>query len=76
MITDMAMPNMSGEQLASEIKKIRSGLPVIICSGFSEIMNEERAEAMGFQGFLMKAAGPGCPGQDRSGGSGCLKTSP
>ena len=64
------MPNMSGAQLALEIKKIRSDLPVIICSGFSEIMNEERAEAMGFQAFLTKTAGPEGPGQDRSGGPG------
>ena len=57
LITDMAMPNMSGEQLAAEIRKIRPDFPVIICSGFSEIMDEERAEAMGFQGFLLKPLG-------------------
>jgi len=53
-ITDMAMPNMSGDQLASELIKIRLDIPVILCTGFSEIIPEEKAESMGIKGFLMK----------------------
>jgi PAS domain S-box-containing protein len=53
-ITDMTMPNMSGEILAEELKKIRSDIPVIICTGFSEKISKERTIALGIEGFLMK----------------------
>jgi len=53
-ITDMAMPNMSGKQLAAEVKKTRPDFPAIICSGFSDLIDEEKAKELGVQGFLMK----------------------
>ncbi|NWH04643.1 cache domain-containing protein [Desulfobacter latus] len=53
-LTDMSMPNMTGDQLAYEIRKITPGMPIIICTGFSERINKERAEKIGVNGFLMK----------------------
>ncbi len=53
-ITDMTMPNMTGEMLAYELKQIRKKLPVILCTGFSEKITKEKAEALGIDGFLMK----------------------
>ena len=53
-ITDMSMPNMTGDRLARELVAIRSDVPVIVCTGFSERMNHEKAEAFGIKGFLMK----------------------
>ncbi|MEA3417313.1 MAG: response regulator, partial [Thermodesulfobacteriota bacterium] len=53
-ITDMTMPNMTGEQLAGEIMKIRFDIPVILCTGFSERMSEEKAKSLGIKGYLMK----------------------
>lgn len=53
-ITDLTMPNMTGIQLAQELKKIRPDLPVILCTGFSDQINAEQSEAMGLQGFVMK----------------------
>ena len=53
-ITDMAMPNMSGDRLASEVVKIRPNIPILLCTGFSERMSEEKAKSMGIKGFLMK----------------------
>jgi len=53
-VTDMTMPNMTGDKLAKEILSIRSDIPVIICTGFSERINKEQAEAIGVNGFLMK----------------------
>jgi len=53
-VTDMTMPNMTGDKLAKEILSIRSNIPVIICTGFSERINKEQAEAIGVNGFLMK----------------------
>jgi PAS domain S-box-containing protein len=53
-ITDMTMPNMTGDQLAKELISIRPAIPIIICTGFSERINREKAEAMGIKAFLMK----------------------
>ncbi len=54
LITDMTMPNMTGDQLAKEVLAIRSDIPVIICTGFSERLDRENAGAIGIRGFLMK----------------------
>jgi len=48
------MPNMNGVQLAKEIKKIRPEIPIILCTGFSYQVNDEKSKALGIQGFLMK----------------------
>ena len=53
-ITDMTMPGMTGDQMASEMLQTRPGLPVIVCTGFSELINRERARELGIQAFLMK----------------------
>ncbi|MCP3900116.1 MAG: PAS domain S-box protein [Desulfobacteraceae bacterium] len=53
-ITDMAMPNMSGDKLTVELTKIRPDIPVLLCTGFSDTMSEEKAESLGINGFLLK----------------------
>ncbi len=53
-ITDMAMPNMTGEKLAQHLKRIRSDIPIILCTGFSENIGENRARTMGIDGYIMK----------------------
>lgn len=53
-ISDMAMPNMTGEELAREMMAIRPDIPIIICTGFSERLNQENAATFGVAGFLMK----------------------
>ncbi|MFH2092286.1 MAG: PAS domain S-box protein [Pseudomonadota bacterium] len=53
-ITDMAMPKMPGDKLAAELIKIRSNIPVLLCTGFSETMTDEKIKSMGIKGFLMK----------------------
>jgi CheY-like chemotaxis protein len=53
-ITDMAMPNMTGDKLAQELLRIRPGIPIILCTGFSEYLTEEKAKALGIQEFVMK----------------------
>ncbi len=57
LITDMAMPDMSGKHLAAEVKKIRPDFPVIVCSGFSDLIDDEKAKELRVQGFLMKPLG-------------------
>jgi CheY-like chemotaxis protein len=53
-ITDQTMPQMTGLQLAVELKKIRPNIPVIICTGFSENINEETYKSHGVCDFFMK----------------------
>jgi len=45
---------MTGDKLAGELIKIRSDIPIILCTGFSEMMSKEKAAALGIKGFLMK----------------------
>jgi len=53
-ITDMTMPNMTGDVIAREILKVRPSLPIIMATGFSELMTEEKAKRSGISGFLLK----------------------
>ena len=53
-ITDMTMPKMTGDELAKEIMAIRPDIPIILCTGFSERITEERAKEMGIKAFVMK----------------------
>ena len=53
-ITDMAMPFMPGDKLAAELIKIRPDIPILLCTGFSKTMSEEKAASLGIKGFLIK----------------------
>jgi len=53
-ITDQTMPNMTGMELARKLMGIRPDIPVILCTGFSELVNEEKAKAIGIRAFVMK----------------------
>jgi len=53
-ITDMTMPQMTGDKLAQEIMTVRPDMPVILCSGFSDLINEESARALGIKGYITK----------------------
>ncbi len=53
-ITDMTMPNMTGDKLAGELLLSRPDIPIIICTGYSERLNKELARDIGVKCFLMK----------------------
>ena len=53
-ITDMAMPQMTGDKLIKEILTIRPDMPIILCTGFSEKIDEERAKKMGVRQYIEK----------------------
>jgi PAS domain S-box-containing protein len=53
-ITDMTMPQMTGEKLIKEILSIRSDIPIILCTGFSENIDEEKAAAIGAAEYIEK----------------------
>ena len=54
LITDMAMPNMTGEQLVIETLKIRPNMPIIICTGYSAKISKKEAADIGVRSFIMK----------------------
>ncbi|MHB8094995.1 MAG: PAS domain S-box protein [Candidatus Aminicenantales bacterium] len=53
-IMDQTMPNLSGVELAREALSLRPDLPLILCTGYSETINEEQALAMGIKAFMLK----------------------
>lgn len=53
-ITDMTMPLMSGDKLASELLAIRGDIPIILCTGFSDQISEGEALRKGVKRFVMK----------------------
>ena len=53
-ITDMTMPNMTGDLLAIELIKIRPDIPVILCTGYSKKISEETASEIGINAFMYK----------------------
>ena len=53
-ITDLTMPNMTGTELAKRLIDIRPDIPIILCTGFSEAISEEKAKAIGIREYVMK----------------------
>ncbi|MBU1564645.1 MAG: response regulator [Proteobacteria bacterium] len=53
-ITDQTMPGMTGTDLAQRIMQIRQGMPIILCTGYSNPITEEKARALGIKGFAIK----------------------
>ena len=53
-ISDQTMPYMTGEGLSQELRDIRPDIPIILCTGFSHIVDAEKAKAQGINAFLMK----------------------
>ncbi len=53
-ITDQTMPQMTGEAFARELRRIRPDIPIILCTGFSHVIDAEQAQARGIDAFCMK----------------------
>ena len=53
-ITDMTMPQMTGVTLSAKLMDIRPDIPIIICTGHSALVDEERAKELGLAAFVMK----------------------
>jgi FixJ family two-component response regulator len=48
------MPDLTGNRMAAKMHQIRPDLPIILCSGFSEIVTEQQARKMGIREYLKK----------------------
>jgi PAS domain S-box-containing protein len=53
-ITDLSMPNMAGDKLAEKLIQLSPDVPILLCTGFGEIMTKEQAIAIGIRDFLLK----------------------
>jgi len=53
-ITDQTMPRMTGEDLVHALRQMRPDIPIILCTGFSHVMDAKKAQALGNVTFLMK----------------------
>jgi len=53
-LTDQTMPDMTGDILAQHILQLKPGIPIIIASGYSEMMNKEKAKSLGIRKFVLK----------------------
>ena len=53
-ITDQTMPDLTGEELIQEVKKISPDMPTILCTGYSSKIDEDKAKELGINAFLMK----------------------
>jgi CheY-like chemotaxis protein len=53
-ITDQTMPGMTGSDLARRMLQIRPGMPIILCTGYSSLITEEKARSLGIKAFAMK----------------------
>ena len=53
-LTDMTMPSLSGTELTEKILAVAPKMPIILCSGYSEFLNGEKACSLGIREYLMK----------------------
>jgi PAS domain S-box-containing protein len=53
-ITDQTMPAMTGETLVRELRRIRPDIPIILCTGYSPLIDAERTAVLGIDAFLPK----------------------
>jgi CheY-like chemotaxis protein len=53
-VTDYTMPKMTGLELARNMMKLREDIPIILLTGCNEMVSEEEALYLGFEGFAYK----------------------
>ncbi|WP_413882085.1 ATP-binding protein, partial [Desulfobacula sp.] len=53
-ITDMTMPQMTGVKLSEKLMDIRKDIPIIVCTGHSTLVDEEKAKELGLAAYVMK----------------------
>ncbi len=53
-VTDQTMPGLSGVQLAGKMITLRQDLPVMLCTGYSDVVDETNIAQYGIQAFMPK----------------------
>jgi CheY-like chemotaxis protein len=53
-VTDLAMPQLSGFELAAQLLAIRPDIPIVVTSGFVRPEDQQRAQQMGLRDLILK----------------------
>lgn len=53
-VTDMTIPHLTGAELSQKILQLRPDLPIIICTGYSEVLDAETAYEIGITSYILK----------------------
>lgn len=53
-VTDMTMPGITGMELSNQVLALNPHQPIILCTGHSELINREKALAMGIRDYYEK----------------------
>ena len=53
-VTDQTMPEMTGDVFAKKAMLLRPDIPIILCTGHSDIMDENKAASLGIKALLLK----------------------
>ena len=53
-VTDLTMPRLTGDALAQELMQIRPDIPIILFTGYSDLMTRERFARIGIRDCLIK----------------------
>ena len=53
-ITDQAMPNIPGSELAKQLLQIRHDIPIMMCTGYSSIVDKAKTKKIGIREFEIK----------------------
>jgi len=56
-ITDLTMPGMTGIELTRRLQEIRPNIPIILCTGYKDVISQKEAESFGISGLLLKPSG-------------------
>ncbi len=54
LVTDQTMPGLTGLELGKQCFRLRPQVPVILCTGYSNVINKEEALQLGFKAYLDK----------------------
>lgn len=58
LLTDQTMPRMTGTELITRVRALQPALPIILCTGYSDSVDEQGALAMGIREFIRKPVAP------------------
>jgi PAS domain S-box-containing protein len=53
-VTDLSMPEMSGFDLATQVREINPSMPIVMTSGYVRAQDEERAQSIGIEKIILK----------------------
>lgn len=53
-ITDQTMPGITGSELSRLMIQVRPDIPIILCTGYSNLIDEDSAKALGIKEFALK----------------------